>query len=167
MSDLKINGKVIPYPDAGQEPGWGTAATDFAKEVATSLDSLAPLGVIQESQALIENNVLESAKKSIAGLVFNFNLTKSASIQYRISRKSTLTGEVTESGTMDIFYTPNDPVSKWKITRVITAGEPSLAYFDIDNAGQVKYWSTAKLVDVVNDSNYVGIIRFKTIGNIK
>lgn len=167
MSDLKINGKVFPYPDPGQEPGWGSPATDWAKEVNSTLDNFAGLGVIQETQAIIENSVLEANKKSVAGLIFNNTLTQSAKIQYRISRETVLTGKTLETGEFEILYTPNDPLNKWKITRTINGGEPTLVYFDIDNAGQVKYWSTARLVDVINDSGYVGIIRFKTIGNVK
>lgn len=167
MSNLKVNGKVFVYPAAGSEPGWGSPASDWAEEVTTALDNFAGLGVIQETAAIIENSVLEANKKSVAGLIFNNTLTQSAKIQYRISRETTLTGKALEAGEFEILYTPNDPLNKWKITRTINGGEPTLVYFDIDNAGQVKYWSTAKLVDVINDSGYIGVIRFKTIGNVK
>lgn len=167
MSSLKVNGKVFAYPDAGQEPGWGSPATDWASEVTTALDNFAGLGVIQETSAIIENSVLEANKKSVAGLIFNNTLTQSAKIQYRISRETLLTGKALETGEFEILYTPNDPLNKWKITRTINGGEPALVYFDIDNAGQVKYWSTARLVDVINDSGYIGVIKFKTIGNLK
>ncbi len=166
MSKLTINGKTIEYPDPGQEPGWGTPATDFAEEVSTTLDSIAGLGTILETQAIIENNVAEINKKSVPGFVFNSNFTKSASIAYRISRKSDLSGETVETGTIDVFYTPNDPSSKWKLTRTINSGDPTLVYFDIDNIGQVKYWATARLT-LPGDINYVGVVRFKTVSNVK
>ena len=163
---LSINGKVIEYPSPNQEPGWGSPATDFAEEVAETLDSIAGVGTILETQAIIENSVLEAAKKSVPGLVFNFNFTKTATISYRISRKTTMTGETVETGTLDVFYTPNDPSNKWQITRTILSGDPTLTYFDIDNIGQVKYWATIRLTNPM-DSNYVGLIRFKTVSNVK
>ena len=167
MPNLKINGKVFQYPDPGQEPGYGGEATGWSKEVTSALDNFSGLGVIQETQAIIENSVLEVNKKSVAGLIFNNTLTQSAKIQYRISRETALTGKTVETGEFDVLYTPNDPLNKWKITRTINSGDLALVYFDIDNAGQVKYWATARLTDVINDSGYVGIIRFKTIGNVK
>jgi hypothetical protein len=167
MPNLKVNGKNFPYPSPQEEPGWGDSATSWASEVTTALDNFAGLGVIQETQAIIENSVLEANKKSVAGLIFNNTLTQSAKIAYRISRETTNTGKVLETGEFDILYTPNDPLNKWKISRTINGGEPALVYFDIDNAGQVKYWASPRLVDVINDSNYIGIIRFKTIGNLK
>lgn len=166
MSDLRVNGKTFNYPDQGKEPNNGKPQTDWASEVTTVLDNAFGLGTITETQSLIENNVSSGTPRSVAGLAFNSSLTKEAEVSYRIYRKTQLTSESSESGILRIFYSQTDPSNKWSIEREITNGEPALIYFDIDNAGQVKYWSSDKLSSI-SDTNYEGYIRFKTSNIIR
>lgn len=168
MSNLKVNSKTFNYPDTGTEPNWGKNATDWAKEVTTVLDSSNGLGTITETQSTIENNISSSLPKTIAGLIFNSSLTKGATVEYRIYRKSQNSVEKSEQGILNINYSQIDPLNKWSITREITNGEPALVYLDIDNNGQVKYSSSDVLVNTPTvDTNYEGYIRFKTSSIIK
>ena len=161
MSDLRINGKVIPYPDDGSEPGWGENASTWASEVSTVLDSISGLGTISETQVTLENNLIEANKKSVSGLVFNQNLTTSSTIYYRISRKSDISTEIAETGELVVFYDG----STWKMTREIKSGVVTGIYLDISSTGQVQYYSTN--LPTTNPTTYVGFIKFKTDVNIK
>lgn len=163
MSDLIVNGKTFNYPDQGKEPNTGKPQTEWAAEVTEVLENLAGLGTITETQSLIENNV--SAAKSVAGLTFSSSLTKAATVEYRIYRKTALTDETAEVGILTIGYSNADPSNRWTLAREITNGEPTLVYLDIDNTGQVKYTSSDKLISL--DSNYEGYIRFKTSNIIR
>ena len=168
MSKLSINSKVFEYPDQGKNPNWGTDATNWAKEVTTVLDSAYGLGTITETQSTIENNIQQVNAKSVAGMIFNLNLTKGATIEYRIYRKSQNSAEKSEQGILTVNYSALDPLNKWSITREITNGEPALVYFDIDNTGQVKYWSSDVLINIPStDTNYEGYVRFKTSNIIR
>lgn len=166
MSDLKINSKIFAFPDPGKEPNYAKEVTNWAKEVTNVLDSSFGLGTITETQSIIENNISSLNQRSVAGMIFNNNLVKSAAVFYRIYRKTQLTSEAAEEGVINIHYSEIDPLNKWSITREITNGEPALVYFDIDNTGQVKYHSSDKLLNIT-DTNYEGFIRFKTTGIIK
>ena len=166
MSEFQVNGKVFQYPDQGKEPNYGKNMTEWAKEVTDVLSSAFGLGTITETQSLIENNISSVNQRSVAGLIFNPNLTRAATVFYRIYRKTQLTAETSEEGILQIHYSETDPLNKWSMSREITNGEPSLVYFDIDNTGQVKYSSSDKLLNNT-DSNYEGYVRFKTTAIIK
>jgi hypothetical protein len=157
MSTLTVNSKVINYPDQGKEGNWGSEASDFATEVSSALNNLSGPGSITETQSLIENNVLSSSTKNVAGLIFNSSLSKSASVTYRIYRKSASTSELSEEGNLFIHYSALDPLNKWSLTREITNNGPALVYLDIDNNGQVKYSSSN-----VAGTGYEGYITFKS-----
>lgn len=166
MSELKVNAKLFQFPDPGKEPQWGKEVTNWAKEVTNVLDSSFGLGTITETQSIIENNISSLNQRSVAGLIFNSNLTKGATVFYRIYRKTQLTSEAAEEGILNVHYSELDPLNRWSITREITNGEPTLVYFDIDNNGQVKYHSSDKLSGIT-DSNYEGFIRFKTTAIVR
>lgn len=162
MAKLTVNGKVFNVPDQGKEPNWGKPLSNWASEVTDVLDNQFGAGSIAETQSIIENNVASAATKNVAGMNFNSNITKSAIVAYRIYRKTQLSSESSEAGTLTMHYSETDPLNKWSITREITNGEPTLVYFDIDNTGQVKYYSSDKLVSGL-DTDYVGFVRFKSI----
>ena len=166
MSELKINSKIFQYPDQGKEANWASGVTGWAKEVSDVLNSYFGLGTVTETQSILENNIASINQKSIPGLIFNPNLTRAATVFYRTYRKTQLTAETSEEGILNIHYSESDPLNKWSVTREITNGEPSLIYFDIDNTGQVKYWSSDKLLNIT-DTNYEGFVRFKTTAIIK
>lgn len=166
MSDFKVNSKAFSFPDQGAEPNWAKGITGWAKEVTTVLNSFFGLGTIAETQSILENNISSLNNKPVPGLIFNPNLSRSAEVKYRVYRKTNLTSESSEEGTFHIVYSEADPLNKWSMAREITSGEPALVYFDIDNTGQVKYYSSNKLSNI-SDTNYVGYIRFKTTSIVK
>lgn len=153
MPDLKVNNEIYSYPDAGQEPGYGSDATGWAEAVTDVLDSLAGSGTINETQSIIENNILTN--QAIAGLVFSSSLTKSATVFYRIERDTNSITPLVEQGTLVVVLNG----STWELTREISAGNPAGVVMDIDNTGQVVYTSTN-----LSGTGYVGIIKFKTTG---
>ena len=124
MSIFKVNSKTFNYPDQGKEPNTGREQTGWAKEVTTVLDSGFGPGTITETQSILENNVQVLTPKVVAGMIFNSNLTKAATIEYRIYRKSQNTIEKSEEGTINVHYSQIDPLNKWTLTREITNGEP-------------------------------------------
>jgi len=166
MGQLNVNSKVFQYPDQGKEPNYGSQMTGWAKEVTDVLSSYFGLGTITETQSILENNISSVSQKAVPGLIFNPNLTRAATIFYRIYRKTQLTSEISEEGILSIHYSESDPLNKWTITREIINGEPTLIYFDIDNTGQVKYHSSDILLNIT-DTNYEGFVRFKTTAIIK
>jgi hypothetical protein len=159
---LKVNSKVFNFPDEAKEPNWGQVISDWAAEVTEVLENEFGDGSIAETQSIIENNVSDAAQKTVAGMVFNNNIVKSAIISYRIYRKTNLSTESSESGQLTVLYSETDLLNKWSIQREINNGDPTLVYFDIDNSGQVKYHSSDKLVSGL-DGGYEGYIRFKTV----
>jgi hypothetical protein len=171
MSDLKVNSKIFAYPDPGKEPNWASEVTNWAREVTIVLDSFAGLGTLTETQSVIENNISSVNAKSVLGLIFNKTLCRVATVVYRIYRKTALTSESSEDGILTLYYSEVNPLNKWSITREITNvadvnDVPTLVYFDVDNSGQVKYYSSDKLSGP-GDSNYEGYIRFKTTSIIR
>lgn len=156
MSDLKVNNVTYNYPDPGSEPGWGADATDWAGAVTIVLASLTPPGTINETQSTLELNVTD---KTVTALVFNQNLSKAASVTYRIER-TTDTVKLYEKGTLEFLYDPSQ-VIPWLMSRTIDAGTDALVYLDIDASGQVKY-TTQSIAGI----NYSGFIRFKTASSI-
>lgn len=168
MSDQRVNSKVFNIPDPGKQPNWAKDVTNWIKEVTTVLSSIAGIGTITETQSLVENGVPQLSPRSVAGLVFNSNLTREAEVAYRIYRKTANTTALAETGILRIGYSEVSPANRWLLQREITTGEPSMIYLDIDNNGQVKYWSSLVANNVPTpDTNYEGYIRFKTTNIIK
>lgn len=155
MSKVNVNGKVFNIPDPGKEPNWARDLRNWILEVSAVLESFFGLGTITETQSIIENNI--SVAKNVAGMTFNPALTKSATVEYRLYRKTASTSELSEKGVMTVYYSEVDPLNKWRLTREITSGNATLVYFDIDNNGQIKYTSSN-----ISGSNYDGYVRFKT-----
>lgn len=167
MPILRVNGKIFNYPDQGKEPNNGKVQADWAKEVSTVVDGAFGSGTILETQAVIENDIQEINKKVVGGLLFNSTLSKSATVQYRIYRKSENSIEKAEQGILYIMYSEAAPLNRWTITREIVNGEPALVYFDVDNNGQVYYWSSDVLINTPDpDSDYEGYIRFSSASNV-
>lgn len=168
MSDIKVNAKIFNIPDPGSSPNWAKDVTNWIKEVSAVLSSIAGLGSITETQSVIENGINVLTPKLVAGLLFNNSLSRSAEVAYRIYRKTQNTTAVAESGILRVHYSEIDPLNKWTLQREIVNGEPTFVYFDIDNTGQVKYYSTLINNNTPTpDSNYEGYIRFKTTNIIK
>lgn len=153
--DLTVNNTVISYPEPNEPPGWGEGATEFAIQVAEVLNDLVNSNDILETSFTIQNNI--AVFTNIAGLSFSTGEVRSASISYSIYRysDSTPSGNA-ETGSIDIVYDDNAPVTeKWLIS-VNSAVGNSGVIFSITDAGQVQYQSTD-----IGSSNYFGEMKFR------
>lgn len=84
--NLTVNGTTFPYPDPGDEPGWGQPASDWAEEVTKVLNDLQGIDDIPETTANIANNIV--VPLNVPGLIFNPTTVRSAIIDYSIYRTS-------------------------------------------------------------------------------
>jgi hypothetical protein len=139
--NLVVNNNTFAYPIAGDEPGWGEAATGWAVEVTTALQSLEGVNDILQTTFNIANNTSVAAE--IVGLIFNAAQVRSAIVEYSVYRTGTgPTVELSETGTLHLIYKNGAAVnSKWSIGRVFF-GDDAGVLFTMTDAGQVKYTST-------------------------
>lgn len=138
--NLTVNNNVFPYPDPGDSPGWGPAASDWAEEVTNVLSTLLGSDDITETSFNISNNV--TTFTDITGLQFNTGSVRSAVVTYSLYRTSSTTEEV-ESGEMFVAY--KNTAASWTLSQNQNGNANVL--FDITSAGQIQYKS----------SNYSGI----------
>lgn len=153
MATLVVNNISFNYPDPGSDPGWGSDATDWAKEVTTVLATLLGTNDIIQTSALIANN--QSVSTDVAKLFFDPSTSRAANISYAIYRRSdTNPSGIVESGTIYLTYDNSAGAgNKWILAQVNegTGG----VFFNITDAGQVQYKSTD-----IGSTNYTGQIKF-------
>lgn len=153
--ELIVNNIPFEYPVAGDEPGWGQPATDWATEVTEVLNDLKGPNDILQTSVAISNNI--SVFTDIAGLTFNTGQVRSAVINYSVYRISTAnpSGNA-ESGVLSITYDNSaSSGNKWLITAYGISGNSGLT-FNITDAGQVQYKSTD-----INSTGYSGTMTFR------
>jgi hypothetical protein len=153
--DLTVNSITFPYPTAGQSPGWGQAATDWATEVTEVLNELKGPNDIAQTTFNIQNNI--STFTNIAGLSFNTGQVRAATIQYSIYRTSTANPSgYSEGGTINIVYDNSaGSGSKWLISAGNIAGNSGVT-FTVTDAGQFQYKSTD-----ITAPGYSGVMTFR------
>lgn len=137
---LTVNNIPIEYPVAGDSPGWGQAATDWATQVTIALQNLQSPTDIPQKTFTIQNNIVSFA--DITGLTFNTGLVRAAFISFSIYRTSTAfpSGNA-EAGYLTIVYDNlAAPGSKWLL--VGSGGGLSGITFNVTDAGQLQYKST-------------------------
>lgn len=143
---LIVDNTTFQYPTAGDEPGWGEAASGFAQAVANVLVDLKTNDDILQSAALISNNT----SGIISGLVFNITTVRSAKVEYTLYRTTGST-EKLEAGT--IVITRRDIAGDWLVEQDFV-GDSGVA-LTVNNSGQFSYAS----------DNYVGqtsgILKFR------
>jgi hypothetical protein len=129
-----INNTPYEIPENGQDPGWGSGATDYLVEIANVLNSLQGPGDILETVVNIPDG---AASDEVLGLVFDSNFVKSAIIEYNITNGGNVNDRV-ETGTITLLRDDND--GEWQMIQE-TSGE-ALVSFSINNTtGQVSYTS--------------------------
>lgn len=133
--NLEVSGISYIYPDAGEDPGWGSSSSDWAEAVTNVLNDLNPNGSIQQTQETLNDN--QSSLLDINGFIFDGSQVKSAYIEYTIERQL-VSSSVTEMGYLFTSY--NGGV--WSISRQSMNGDSGID-FDITSAGQVQYKSTS------------------------
>lgn len=157
-TSLTVNGKTFSYPSAGEDPGWGEDATDWATEVTSVLNNLQGTGDINESNFTVP--AAAQTDQSVTGLLFDGAITRSAIIDYSIYRRNdTDTSGYTQSGELIVHYdTDASAANKWVISH--RQFGDSLVSFDISSSGQILYTSTA-LPAGDTESGYIGTMKFR------
>lgn len=137
---LTVNNIPIEYPVAGDSPGWGQGATDWATQVTIALQNLQSPTDIPQKTFTIQNNITSFA--DITGLTFNTGLVRAAFISFSIYRTSTgFPSGNAESGLLCIVYDNlASPGNKWLL--IGSGGGLSGIVFNITDAGQLQYKST-------------------------
>ena len=148
---LIINNTPYNYPTAGDEPGWGGQATDWAEAVTNVLAELLGPNDILETAFNIANNQTSAA--DITGLFFNAASVRAANITYSVYRISNtnLSGNA-ETGTIQLIY---DNVIGWSINQGNILGSSGVT-FSITVVGQLQYTSTN-----IGSLGYSGTMKFR------
>jgi hypothetical protein len=144
---LIINNTPFDYPEQGEQAPWGEAATGWAKEVTTVLNSINGPYDILESSANILNN--QTTFQPIPGFVFDGTLVRSFEVVGNVYRTNG-TIEKSESFSINGLSTG----SSWVITQ--EGFGDSGVIFDLDSStGQMRYKSD----NLIGQTS--GLIKFK------
>lgn len=151
-TNLTVNNNIFAYPDPGDEPGWGQAATGWASEVTTVLSSIQSADDILETSFSIANDTLSPL--NIEGLFFNPVTVRGATIQYSFYRTTSLT-ELAEKGIIELVYKNGGTSgSKWTLSRSFV-GDDAGVTISMTDAGQGQYISSN-----LSGTSYAGVIKF-------
>lgn len=153
---ITIGTDTFSYPQPGDPPGWGGAATEAMQAVAEVLGSLSNANDILETTFTVANNI--SSVTNVLGLAFNTGAVRSAEIAYSIVRTTAdVTTGKTEAGTMTAVYDAAAAVGeKWQLSLGPIAGPGAGVTFSITDAGQVQYTSSN-----LAGASYAGEMRFR------
>lgn len=148
---LIVNNTPYLYPVAGDEPGWGANAVDWAEAVTNVLSDLSGPNDILETAFNIANNQITAV--DITGLIFNASSVRAAEVSYSAFRLSStnLSGHA-ESGKINLVYDNN---LGWILNQGNILGSAGIT-FSILNSGQLQYTSTD-----IGATNYVGTLKFR------
>lgn len=150
---LTINNNTYNFPTAGEDPQWGSEATDWAIAVTDVLNSILAPGDILLTNASINNNI--AVATNINGLLFDPAMVRAANVSYSIFRVSTSnpTGFV-EEGTIFLVYNNNASAgNKWLLSQRMN-GDAHVT-FNITDAGQLQYTSSD-----IGTAGYSSTMRF-------
>lgn len=152
-TNIIINNNTFAYPSPGDEPGWGSQATDAMVEVAEVLNNLQGADDIPETSFNVANNQVSAS--DIVGLVFNPATVRSATVDYSIYR-NTDSVELAEKGKLELVYKNGGPNGeKWTIGRVFFGDDAGLI-ITMTDAGQAQYTSTN-----ISGTGYTGEMRLE------
>lgn len=133
---LTVGNTVYQYPVAGEDPGWGAEASDWATAVTAVLASFVGVGDIINTVAPILDNI--SMPTNVQGLTFDGALVRAANVNYAIVR-----GNLTQSGTIAVnFNSGASPGSKWTMTEGPIVNDVGVS-FSITDSGQIQYTSSS------------------------
>jgi hypothetical protein len=152
---LTVNDIPFQYPIAGDSPGWGEGATDWATEVTLVLNDLIGANDIIENTFIIP--AVQSSPSNVVGLLFNTGQVRSAIIEYSIYRTSTSNQfGFAESGSLSIVYDDLAPSgTKWAMTGYGIAGNSGVT-FSILDTGQIQFTATS-----IGSPGYSGNMHFR------
>lgn len=150
---ITILGTTIEFPESGQSPDWAPAVIDFALAVEAALNAAGIGGFDVPPQLVPIDADNPGTNININPLAFPTSAVRAAFIRYTVFR-TTNTNTVYEMGTLNVVYSPANPVgNKWEITREYT-GDAKIT-FTITDTGQVQF-STAAIAGL----NHQGQISF-------
>lgn len=147
---LVVNNIPFDYPEQGEQQPWGEAATGWAKEVTTVLNSTFGPSDILETSASINDNQVNAV---IPGFFFDPAQVRSFSVRGSIYRQIGVT-VYTEEFLINGLNT-SVGANPWNI-QIEGFGDSGVT-FSIDASGQMKYSST-------NLGGSSGIIKFRGLG---
>lgn len=140
------------YPDAGDSPGWGEGATDWAQAVTNALVKLINANDILETSFTIANN--QAVATDITGLFIDVTQVRAVEIDYSVRRTTDVPAvEVTETGKIIAVYENNS--NTWSYTRTST-GDDTGTEITVTPTGQFQYTSTD-----ISGTNYTGLMKFR------
>lgn len=148
--ELQVGNQTFEYPESGDNPGWGEAATDWAEAVTDNLATISGPNDIPTTTVAIADN--QSTAQNIIGLLFSSSAVKSFEVTFVVNRTDGSTA-VSQTGKMFGVYNG----SSWDM-EVEGLNDAGMDY-EISATGQVKYYSSSI------GGTYVGSIKFsaKTI----
>ena len=155
MITVTINSIPYSYPTSGDDPGWGSDASDAFVAVTEVLNNLLGPNDVLTTSFSIANN--QSSVADVTGLVFNGASARSIRITYDLYRISTTnTFGKAETGLIEILYDNNAP-APWSIGQGNILGNAGVA-FSITTSGQIQYTSTD-----IGSTSYSGTMTFRGI----
>lgn len=148
---LTITGTTYNYPSANENPGWGEDASDWAQAVTDAINNIVSSNDLATTTSLIADNV--TSFTNITGANLLTPGVKSFTVYYVVNR-SDGASNFNEYGFLNGVYDG----SAWQMTREFD-GNSSVS-FDITNAGQIRYKSSAI------GGIYTGTIKFRTTSGV-
>lgn len=142
MPTITIQGTPIDFPDDRASPDWAPGVIAFAVAVQNALETaVGPFDVQAQSFDISAYN--SASNISLPGLAFPIGEVRAAFIDYAIFR-TTSTSNAYEAGKITAIYVPgNSPGSIWVFTNTDITGIGGQVVFNITDAGQVQFTSTA------------------------
>lgn len=150
---ITIAGTTFNFPQSGEDPNWGSEATDTIVALADAINTLLAPGDILSTEFSIDNNI--SVATNINGLLFDSGTVRSSVITYSVYRISTAnpSGHA-ETGQMEIVFDDSAASGmKWSLTQNKN-GNAGIV-FSVGDNGQFQYISSD-----INAVGYVGTITF-------
>lgn len=154
MPSITINSQVIDFPDDGASPDWAPAIISFAQAVEDALNvSTNPGDVSPQAFNLASYN--SASNIDIPALAFSISTIRAVFIRYSVYRTTNSTNAY-EAGDMVAMYNPNNSTNlKWNLTQIRDAGSGANITFNVTDAGQFQFSTTA-----LSGSSHAGKIQF-------
>lgn len=148
--NLSVNGNNFSYPEAGDPPGWGEGASNWADEVTEVLNTLSNVNNVLETTFILTNG--QTTPANVTDLVFSTSSVRAAEIDYSVYI-TTDSEELTETGKLVIAY--SNVSGTWDIAQYALMDDSGIE-FSILNSGQVQYTTTT-----IAGTGYSGTLKFK------
>jgi hypothetical protein len=132
--DLTVGTDTFRYPDAGENPGWGEDATEWAQAVTDELADLKGPNDISTTTFTVADNV--TTFTDITGFAFDSATSRSFHAEYNVFRTDG-SSNIAESG---FIYGINDGTDWYISNQYVHSAEME---FSITSSGQMQYKSSS------------------------